>query len=251
MEEFPDILDYNFTARIEKDFDAVAEGKKEWTKLMKSFYDKFIPEVDKALRTKTALRVGERVLGIDPKTGRTVSVKIGPFGPMAQLGTANDSNKPSFSPLMKGQSLDAITLDEALELFKLPRELGEYEGKKVVVNNGRFGPYVLYNKKYSSIPKDLDLMSITLEQAIELIQKRQAAEAASHIKTFEEDPKMEIRNGRFGPYISYDGNNYHLPGNLAKKAENLTLEQCRDIIAGQPSPRGRRTVRRTAKKKQS
>lgn len=249
MEEFPDILDYNFTAHVEKDFDAVAEGKKEWTKLMKQFYNKFIPEVDKALKTKTELRVGERILGTDPKSGRTVSVKIGPFGPMAQIGTATDSEKPSFSPLLKGQSLDSITLNEALELFKLPRELGEYEGKKVVVNNGRFGPYVLYNKMYASIPKEMDLMTITLDEATELIRKKQAAEAASHLKTFEEEPKMEIRTGRFGPYIAYDGTNYHLPKNLAEKAKDLTLEQCREIIAKQPAQRSRRTTRRTTKKK--
>lgn len=248
LEEFPEIMDYDFTANVEKDFDAVAAGKKEWTKLMKVFYDKFTDEVDKAMKTKTELRVGERVLGTDPKTGRTVSVKIGPFGPMAQLGTAGDEQKPSFSPLMKGMSLEDITLEQALDLFKLPRKLGEYEGKEVVVNNGRFGPYVLYNKTYASIPKDFDLMTITLEEAVDLIRKKQTAEAQTHLKTFEEDPKLEIRTGRFGPYISYDGKNYHLPKPLSEKAKDLTLEQCKEVIAKQPPSKSRRTSRRAAKK---
>lgn len=248
LEEFPDIMDYDFTANVEKDFDAVAAGKKEWTKLMKVFYNKFVAEVDKAMKTKTELRVGERVLGTDPKTGRIVSVKIGPFGPMAQMGTAGDEQKPSFSPLMKGMSIEDITLEQALDLFKLPRKLGELEGKDVVVNNGRFGPYVLYNKMYTSVPKDYDLMTITLEEAVNLIRSKQAAEAATHLKTFAEEPKLEIRTGRFGPYISYDGKNYHLPKALAEKAKDLTLEECKEVIAKQPPSKSRRTARRVVKK---
>jgi DNA topoisomerase-1 len=252
LQEFPDILDYNFTAKVEKDFDAVAEGKKEWTKLMKRFYDKFMPEVDKALHTKTEHRVGERILGTDPQSGRPVSAKIGPFGPMVQMGNVNDEEKPHFATLMKGQTLDSITLDEALELFKLPRDLGEFEGHKVVVNNGRFGPYVLCNKKYVSIPKTMDVMTINLDEATLLIRQRREVEAASHLKTFEEDPKMEIRTGRFGPYIAYDGKNFHLPKQLAEKAKDLTLEQCREIMAKQPehaTSRRKTTTRKTAKKK--
>ena len=251
LKEFPDIMDYNFTAKVERDFDSVAEGKKEWTGLMKKFYTKFMPEVDKALKTKTDLKVGERVLGEDPKTGKLVSVKIGPFGPMAQIGSVNDKEKPSFAPLMKGQSLDSITLEEVLELFKLPRELGEFEGHKVQVNNGRFGPYVLCNKKYVSIPKGQDLMTITLEEAVALIEKKRQTDEASHLKSFQEDAKMEIRNGRFGPYICYDGANYRLPKNLAAKAQELTLEQCREIVAKQPAAKSRRPVRRTTARKKS
>ena len=251
MQEFPDIMDYNFTAKVERDFDSVAEGKKEWTGLMRKFYTKFMPEVDKALKTKTDLKVGERVLGTDPKTGKPVSVKIGPFGPMAQIGSATDKEKPSFAPLMKGQSLDSITLEEVLELFKLPRELGEFESHKVLVNNGRFGPYVLCNKKYVSVPKDKNIMTITLEEAIDLIEKKRQADEASHLKSFEEDPKMEIRNGRFGPYISYDGTNYRLPKDLATKAGELTLEQCREIVTKQPAAKSRRPMRRTASRKKA
>lgn len=249
LSEFPDILDYNFTAKVEKDFDAVAEGKKEWTKLMKRFYEKFVPEVDKAIQTKTEHKVGERILGTDPVSGRTVSAKIGPFGPMAQLGNVNDAEKPQFAPLLKGMSLETITLEAALELFKLPRHLGEFEGKEVVVNNGRFGPYVLCDKKYVSIPKTLDVMTISLEEASELILQKREAEVASHLKTFEEEPEMEVRTGRFGPYIAYQGKNYHLPKNMAANAKDLTLEQCRDIIAKQSETGKRKTVRRTTKKK--
>ena len=249
LSEFPDILDYNFTAKVEKDFDAVAEGKKEWTKLMKRFYEKFVPEVDKAIQTKTEHKVGERILGTDPVSGRTVSAKIGPFGPMAQLGNVNDAEKPQFAPLLKGMSLETITLEAALELFKLPRHLGEFEGKEVVVNNGRFGPYVLCDKKYVSIPKTLDVMTISLEEASELIRQKREAEVASHLKTFEEEPEMEVRTGRFGPYIAYQGKNYHLPKNIAANAKDLTLEQCRDIIAKQSEIGKRKTVRRTTKKK--
>ena len=249
LSEFPDILDYNFTAKVEKDFDAVAEGKKEWTKLMKRFYEKFVPEVDKAIQTKTEHKVGERILGTDPVSGRTVSAKIGPVGPMAQLGNVNDAEKPQFAPLLKGMSLETITLEAALELFKLPRHLGEFEGKEVVVNNGRFGPYVLCDKKYVSIPKTLDVMTISLEEASELIRQKREAEVASHLKTFEEEPEMEVRTGRFGPYIAYQGKNYHLPKNMAANAKDLTLEQCRDIIAKQSETGKRKTVRRTTKKK--
>ena len=249
LSEFPDILDYNFTAKVEKDFDAVAEGKKEWTKLMKRFYEKFVPEVDKAIQTKTEHKVGERILGTDPVSGRSVSAKIGPFGPMAQLGNVNDVEKPQFAPLLKGMSLETITLEAALELFKLPRHLGEFEGKQVVVNNGRFGPYVLFDKKYVSIPKTLDVMTISLEEASELIRQKREAEVASHLKTFEEEPEMEVRTGRFGPYIAYQGKNYHLPKNMAANAKDLTLEQCRDIIAKQSETGKRKTVRRTTKKK--
>ncbi|MFA6819166.1 MAG: type I DNA topoisomerase [Bacteroidaceae bacterium] len=252
LQEFPDILDYNFTAKVEKDFDAVAEGKKEWTKLMKRFYDKFMPEVDKALNTKTEHKVGERILGTDPQTGRPVSAKIGPYGPMVQMGNVNDKEKPHFATLMKSQSIDSITLDEALELFKLPRDLGEFESYKVVVNNGRFGPYILCNKKYVSIPKTMDVMTINLEEATQLIIQKREAEAASHLKTFEEDPKLEIRTGRFGPYIAYDGKNFHLPKQLATKAKDLTMEECHEIMAKQPERTGthRKTAtRKTAKKK--
>ena len=249
LAEFPDVLDYNFTAKVEKDFDAVAEGKKDWTLLMKRFYQRFMPEVDKALATRTEHKVGERILGTDPTTGRTVSVKIGPYGPMAQLGQVDDAVKPLFSQLRKGQSLENITMEEALELFRLPRELGTFEGSKVVVNSGRFGPYVMCNKKYVSIPKQFDLMSITLDEAVALIRQKRESEAASHIKSFDEDPELEIRTGRYGPYIAYKGKNYHLAKSLAAQAAELTLAQCREVIEQQSAAtaKPRRSPRRTTR----
>ena len=251
MEEFPEIMDYNFTAKVEKDFDAVAEGKKEWTKLMRQFYSNFMPEVEKALDTKSEHKVGERVLGIDPKTGRRLSVKIGRFGTMAQLGTSGDAEKPGFAPLLKGQSLEDITFEEALDLFKLPRKLGEFEGHSVAVNNGRFGPYVVCNKKYVSIPKDKDLMKLTLDEAIELIKAKRVADEQKHIKQFAEDPDMEILNGRFGPYIHYKDSNYHLPKTEAAHPETLTYEQCKAIVDKQPATGSKRrfTRRRTTPSK--
>ena len=209
-EYFPDILDYNFTASVEKDFDEIAEGGVQWTSIMKTFYDKFHPSVENTLAIKTEHKVGERILGEDPESGKPVSVKIGRFGPMAQIGTVEDEEKPRFAQLKKGQSIETITLEEVLELFKLPRTLGEYEGKTVSVGIGRFGPYVLHNKVYVSLPKTMDPMVITLEEAEQLILEKRQKEAERHIKKFEEEPELEILNGRYGPYITYKGNNYKL-----------------------------------------
>ncbi len=235
FENFPDILDYNFTANVEKDFDAVAEGKEDWTKLMRSFYEDFEPQIERALDIKSERKVGERALGTDPSTGYPVSVKIGRFGPMVQLGETSTENKPRFATLKRGQSIETITLEEALELFKLPRDLGQYEDKKVVANIGRFGPYVQHAGKFVSIPKGEDPLEITLERAVELIEAKRAADVASHIKNFApEEPEMEILNGRFGPYIKYKGANYKLSKDLHTRAAELTLEECRKIVEEQP-----------------
>ena len=180
-EYFPDILDFNFTASVEKEFDEIAEGEVKWTSIMKNFYDKFHPSVENTLAIKTEHKVGERILGEEPGTGKTVSVKIGRFGPVVQIGTVEDEEKPRFAQMKKGQSMETITLEEALELFKLPRTLGEYEGKSVSVGVGRFGPYVLHNKVYVSLPKTLDPMEITLEEAEQLIlEKRQKRNGTPH-----------------------------------------------------------------------
>jgi len=241
MAYFPEIMDYNFTANVEKEFDAVAEGKKDWTKLISDFYKDFEPQVERTLNEKTEHRVGERELGIDPKTGRTVSVKIGRFGPVAQIGQPSDEEKPQFANLAAGQSIETITLEEALELFKLPRTLGEFEGQNVRANTGRFGPYVQLGKLFVSIPKDEDPLNITLERAIELIEAKREAEEKSHLKKFAKDPDLEVRSGRWGPYISYQGTNYKIPKKDHDRAAQLTLEECRTIIAHQP--------KKTAKKK--
>ncbi len=241
---FPDIMDYNFTAHVEKEFDEVAEGKKDWTELMRSFYDDFEPQVEKTLAEKSEHKVGERVLGADPATGQPVSVKIGRYGPMAQIGEAGVGKKPRFATLKPGQSLETITLDEVLELFKLPRTLGEYEEKTVTVNAGRFGPYVQHAGKFVSIPKGTDPMDVTLDNAIALIEAKRKAEAERHIKTFEEDTEMEVLNGRFGPYIAYKGKNYKIPKNMADKAKELTYDECKAIIAAEADKPARPSRRR-------
>lgn len=230
MEYFPDIMDYNFTANVEKEFDEVAEGQKNWTNLISTFYRDFEPQVERTMNEKTEHRVGERELGIDPQSGKPVSVKIGRFGPVAQKGESGSEEKPTFANLKAGQSIETITLDEALELFKLPRELGEFEGVMLKANSGRFGPYVQMNKLYVSIPKDEDPMTISLERAIELVQMKREADAKSLLKTFDEEPGLEVKMGRWGPYIAYKKKNYKIPAKEAENAANLSLEDCKRIM---------------------
>ncbi len=230
QKNFPGIMDYNFTARVEQEFDKIAEGGKEWKKMMKDFYGNFEPTVEKAMKKREDHKAGERELGIDPKSNKPVFVKIGRFGPVVQIGTADDNEKPRFAQLPADKSIETITLDEALELFKLPRTLGEYEGKDVVIGAGRFGPYVLHNRKYVSIPKDTDPLSITLDEAVALIGAKRDEDDKRHLKKFDEDPKLEVMNGRFGPYIAYDGKNYRLPKAMHAKAAELSLEQCMEIV---------------------
>ena len=237
MENFPEIMDYNFTAKVEQEFDKIAEGKAEWNKEMKVFYQGFEPEVEKVMNARSEHKAGERELGIDPATGKPVFVKIGRFGPVVQIGTADDEDKPRFSQLPSDKSMETITLNEALELFKLPRTVGQFEGTDVVIGAGRFGPYVLHNKKYVSLPKDENPMTITLDAAINLIQKKRLQEAQRHLKTFEEDANMEVMNGRYGPYIAYNGKNYRMPKALHEKASELTYEQCMDIVNNAPEPK--------------
>ena len=230
QKNFPGIMDYNFTARVEQEFDKIAEGGEEWKKMMKDFYGNFEPTVEKAMKKREDHKAGERELGIDPKSNKPVFVKIGRFGPVVQIGTADDNEKPRFAQLPADKSIETITLDEALELFKLPRTLGEYEGKDVIIGAGRFGPYVLHNRKYVSIPKDTDPLSITLDEAVALIGAKRDEDDKRHLKKFDEDPKLEVMNGRFGPYIAYDGKNYRLPKAMHAKAAELSLEQCMDIV---------------------
>lgn len=233
LQFFPEIMDYNFTAEVEKRFDEVAEGKTEWTKLMQDFYQEFSPLVEKTLNVKSEHKVGERELGTDPKSGKPVFVKIGRFGPVVQIGSADDKEKPRFAQMKQGQSMETITLEEALDLFKLPRTLGEFEGTEVSVGAGRFGPYILHDKKYVSIPAGKDPLSITLDEAVTLIQEKRKAEEERHLKTFTEEPELEILNGRYGPYLAYKGKNYRLPKNLAEKARDLSLEECLEVIKEQ------------------
>ena len=236
---FPNIMDYNFTANVEKKFDDIAEGKTEWTKWMQDFDKEFEPEVKDVLNARSEHKAGERELGKDPNSGRPVFVKIGRFGPVAQIGSAEDEDKPQFAQLPADKSIETITLKEVLELFKLPREVGEFEGATVTIGAGRFGPYVLHNRKYVSIPKEINPMTITLEQAVGLINEKRSKEQKRHIKSFEEDDKLELLNGRYGPYIGYDGKNYRIPKAKQENAEALTYDECMTIIKEQPEPKAR------------
>ncbi|WP_028902877.1 type I DNA topoisomerase [Prevotella sp. P6B4] len=230
MENFSEIMDYNFTAKVEQDFDKIAEGDEKWTDMMKSFYKSFEPTVEETMNSRQKFKAGERVLGNDPKSGRPVFVKIGRFGPVVQIGSSEDKEKPQFAQLPKELSMETITLEEAMELFKLPRELGDFEGSTVIIGAGRFGPYVKHENMFASLPKDTDPMAITLDEAITLIQEKRRQEAAKHLKFFLEDPKLEVMNGLYGPYLSYDGQNYRLPKSLHEKAKDLTYDECMKLI---------------------
>lgn len=247
MEYFPAIMDYNFTANVEKEFDEVAEGEKPWTGLMEQFYQKFHPLVEQTLSVKSEHKVGERVLGIDPSSGKPVSVKIGRFGPMAQIGSAEDEEKPRFAQLNKEHSLETITLEEALELFKFPRALGDIDGKPVTVGKGKFGPYIRYENTYVSIPKTVDPLSVTLEEAEQMLKDKQEAEAKKVIKTFAENPDLQILNGRYGPYIAYQKKNYKIPENV--EPADLNLDACFKVIELQKEKSETRKVIRSAKKR--
>lgn len=232
MKYFPEIMDYNFTATVETQFDKIAEGKAQWIAMIKKFYKSFEPVVERTMNIRAEHKAGERQIGTDPKSGRPVFVKIGRFGPIVQIGTADDKEKPLFAQLPADKSMETITLDEALQLFGLPRTVGEYEGHNVVIGAGRFGPYVLHNKKYVSLPKTEDPYTVSLETAVALIEEHRKQEAQRHIKLFEEDDKMEVLNGRYGPYIAYDGKNYRLPKAKHATAGDLTYEECMAIVNG-------------------
>ena len=230
QENFPEIMDYNFTADVEKEFDDIAEGKAEWTRVISNFYSEFAPMVEKSLKVRGEHRVGEHVLGNDPSTGLPVSVKIGRFGPVAQIGNTESGEKPRFAQLKKNQSIDTITLEEALELFRLPRTLGEHEGHEVTVSAGRYGPYVACNGVFASLPKGADPMTIGFDEALGLLQEKQQAESKRHLKTFDGEPDLEILSGRYGPYITYNGANYRIPKNLHERAAELTVDECMTLI---------------------
>jgi DNA topoisomerase-1 len=244
IDNFRQIMDYNFTAKVEKEFDDIAEGKKIWNEMIDKFYQPFHGKVEDAIKNSERSK-GERILGTDPKTGKEVSVKIGRFGPLAQLGEATNNGegeKPQFASLRAGQHLETITLDEALELFKLPRELGEYENKKVTVAIGRFGPYVRHDNKFVSLGKEDDPFSVELDRAIELIETKREKDRKAVIRVFEEEPDLRVLNGRWGPYISYKKKNYKIPKKT--NAGELTLEDCMNIINNAPEPKSKRSKKK-------
>lgn len=246
MEYFPTIMDYNFTATIEEQFDEISEGKIKWNDEIGKFYKFFHPDVEKILNLRFEHKVGERILGKDPKTGKDISVKIGRYGPLVQLGSSEDEEKPQFASLLKEQSVSTITLEEALKLFDLPRHLGKFEGEEVTVAIGRFGPYIKHAGKFVSIPKDIEPLTISLEEAEELIMQKRKTEQNKVVRKFDEEPELEILNGRYGVYISYKKKNYKIPKGI--EADKLTIEECMKIIE-EDKKAPKKTVRKKANRK--
>lgn len=249
-DNFPNVLNYNFTADLEERFDLVAEGKAQWKKEIRGFYDVFHPEVERANDMRLEHKVGERVLGTDPASGKPVSVKIGRFGPVVQIGESTDEEKPRFASLRKDQSVFDITLADALKLFELPRDLGSFEDETVTVAAGRFGPYIRHAGKFVSIPRTLSPLDITLDEAVELIKAKREADSKKLVKTFDEDPELQILNGRYGMYLSYKKSNYKLPKTVEDPAA-LTREECLAIIESQESKPRRTSTRRATTTRRS
>ncbi|MDR2806333.1 MAG: DNA topoisomerase I, partial [Dysgonamonadaceae bacterium] len=253
-EHFPLVLEYNFTADLEKEFDKVADGEMKWTDTLRKFYDLFHPVVLEVSASKTEHKVGERVLGTDPQTGKPVSVKIGRFGPFVQIGSADDEEKPQFASLAKGQSIESISLNEALQLFSLPRTVGTLDGEPVSAAIGRFGPYLKYKNTFTTIPKNYDPYHITIEEAEQLIKEKQERDANKVIKSFPEDAKLQVLNGRFGPYIAYEKANYKISKGV--NPAELSYDEAMKIIREAPEKpekgkgkgkgKGKRTVTRKA-----
>ncbi len=244
VQHFPDIMNYNFTATLENQFDNVAEGKELWTKVIDEFYKLFHPVVDEVMHVQTEHKVGERILGTDPRTGRTVSVKIGRYGPMVQIGMQDESEKPQFASLQKEQSIATITLEDALKLFDLPRTLGDFEGKVMTVAVGRFGPYVRHNSQFVSIPKGLDPYTISSDEAITLILEKRKKDSERLIKDFAEEADLQILNGRWGAYIAYQKQNYKIPKDV--DAASLTYSEVKAIIEATATPSEKKTRKKAA-----
>ncbi len=239
VENFQRILDYNFTAKVEKQFDEIAEGEIVWHKMLDEFYKPFHHDVEETLENSEKA-TGQRILGEDPKSGKPILVRIGRFGPMVQIGEASDEDKPKFASLREGQNIQDITLEEALKLFDLPRTLGTYEGKDVIAAIGRFGPYIKVLSTFVSITKASELKpeDITLEQALTLYHQKIEADSKKLISEFKEDETLKVLNGRYGPFIKHGKNNIRIP--KGKDAESLTYEDCLEIIKAAPEPKRKR-----------
>ena len=251
-EYFPDILNYNFTAHIEEKFDDIADGKLTWDKEIDGFYQEFHPQIEKISKLRMEHKVGERMLGVDPKTGKPVSVKIGRFGPVVQLGDSTNDEKPMFASLLKTQSVSTISLEEALKLFELPRTIGEYEGKEMVAAIGKFGPYIRHDGKFVAIPKEFSAQSITEEEAISLIESKRKEASNKIIKEFDEMPGLQVINGQYGVYLAYKPEGAKKAQNykLAKDTDGatLTFEEVQNIIKEQSESASAKRAKRTTKK---
>jgi DNA topoisomerase I len=225
---FDDIMDYGFTARIESEFDEVAQGKLRWSKMIDEFYNPFKKDVEKTIETAERIK-GERELGTDPISGKPVIARMGRYGPMVQIGTTEDTEKPRFAKLKQEQSIETISLVEAMELFRLPRNLGEFEGSEVQANIGRFGPYIAHDKKFYSLSKEQDPYSITLEQAVPIIEEKRKAKDERTIKVFEKE-KIQLLRGPYGPYIKQGLRNYKLTKDQQERVADLNIEEVKKII---------------------
>lgn len=247
-EYFPNILDYNFTANIEEKFDEIAHGQLAWTSEISSFYEMFHPAVNEAMEIRQGAKFGERSLGTDPTSGRPVSVKIGRYGPIVQIGSPDEEEKPLFASLRKDQLISTITLEEALKLFEFPRTLGTYEDADVQVAVGRYGPYIRHKNKFVSIPDNLQAAAVTLEEAIELINAKREADEKKTIRSYDEDPEIQLLNGRYGPYIAYKKKNYKLPRGI-EHPEELSYDDVKKIIADADSAPAKPRRTTTSKRK--
>ena len=239
VDHFPNVIDYSFTANVEEEFDQIASGSQNWDQMIKNFYGRFHQTVEQTEQIKRSDVGSSRELGIDPESGKPVIARLGKFGPLVQIGeTSEDSEeKPKFASLKKGQFIESITLEDALELFKLPRQVGEFEGKAITAAIGRFGPYLRHDNKFVSLGKEHDPLSIDETTAIELIEAKRKADAEKFIKTFDENPDVQVLNGRWGPYIKVGKQNVKIPKD--KVAEELTLEECLELAANAPAKKGR------------
>ena len=222
-------MDYNFTASVEEEFDEIAEGKLVWNTMIQTFYNPFHKQIEEVLETSKKVS-GEKLIGTDPASGSPVYAKIGRYGPMVQIGIAEDELKPKFAGLKKGQSIDTITLEEALDLFKLPRTIGEFEGTEVVVSSGRFGPYIRHQSQFFSLPKADDPLTVELDRAMEIITAKRQADIQKVFHEFRDgDLVIQVLNGRYGAYITCNKDNYKIP--RGKDPLTLNLEDCKKIIA--------------------
>jgi DNA topoisomerase-1 len=234
MENFKDIMDYNFTASVEKQFDDIAQGELKWNQMIRDFYQPFHKEVEETLE-HSERATGERELGTDPDSGRKVIARIGKYGPMVQIGDRDEEEKPRFASLRSGQSIEEITLEEALDLFKLPRDLGEYQGESLSASIGRFGPYVRCGNTFASLKKDEgdDPYTVDRDRAIELIEEKKKAIRERTIQTFEEDDQVQVLKGKWGPYVKIGKKNYKVPKD--KDPASLSLEDCYEIARNAPA----------------